>query len=100
MIQYMRPLEDSVRIALLFGCPLGYPLWILYGCPLYSPSRMPLEDSVRVTPLFGPSDASLEDSNRMPIYSDTPYSNAPRVARVLYISAATPHAWKSWILFA
>lgn len=67
MIQYMRPLEDSVRIAF-------YP------------------DAL--------SDASLEDSNRMPIYSDTPYSNAPRVARALYISAATPHAWKSWILFA
>ena len=54
MIQYMRPLEDSVRIALLFGCPLGYPLWILYGCPLYSPSRMPLVDSVRMPPLFAP----------------------------------------------
>lgn len=53
MIQYMRPLEDSVRVTPLFG-PLGWPLWILYGCPLYSPSRMPLAGSVRVTPLFAP----------------------------------------------
>ena len=68
MIQYMRLLEDSVRVTPLFG-PLGYPLWILYGCPLYSPLGCPL-------------------------YSP------PRVARALYISAATPHAWKSWILFA
>ena len=71
MIQYMRPLEDSVRIVLLSGCPLGYPLWILYGwplysplgcplwilygCPLYSPPRMPLAGSVRMAPLFAPS---------------------------------------------
>lgn len=61
----------------------------------------PLEDSYGLSFYSdAPSDASLEDSNRMPIYSDTPYSNAPRVVRALYISAATPHAWKSWILFA
>ena len=37
MIQYMRPLEDSVRVT-----------------PLFAP-RMPLAGSVRMAPLFAPS---------------------------------------------
>ncbi len=60
MIQYMRPLEDSVRIAF-------YP------------------DALSDAPCgFG---------------TDGPFIR-PLGWSALYISAATPHAWKSWILFA
>ena len=73
MIQYMRPIEDSVRIVLLFGCPLGcqprrfqsdahlfgYPL---FECPSGGPRslyqrgyapRMEVVDLVRVAVKYG-----------------------------------------------
>lgn len=55
MIQYMRPLEDSVRIALLFGCPPRIPLVDSVRMPPLFAPRMPLAGSVRMAPLFAPS---------------------------------------------
>lgn len=63
MIQYMRPLEDSVRIAFI-RMPSRTPLaGSVRVTPLFAP-RMPLVDSVRMTPLFA-SRMPLAGSVRM-----------------------------------
>ena len=53
MIQYMRPLEDSVRIAFYPDAPSDAPSGSVRMAPLFAP-RIPLVDSVRMPPLFAP----------------------------------------------